>query len=57
MRQQEELDVLTRVFLACESPAPGKLPATIELAVILGEKAALELVSWDENHQTKALTQ
>ncbi|MDQ7001905.1 MAG: FAD-dependent oxidoreductase [Ghiorsea sp.] len=57
VRQQEELDVPAHVFLACESPAPGELPATIELAVILGEKAALELVSWDENHQTKPLTQ
>jgi hypothetical protein len=36
---------------ASESPMPGELPATIELAVISGEKAALQVLSWDKNHK------
>lgn len=51
VRQHEAIDVPAHVFLACESPKPGELPATIELAIILGEKAVLELVSWDKSHR------
>ncbi len=51
VRNQEDIDLPAHVFLACESPAPSELPATIELAVISGEKAARELLCWDKNHK------
>jgi len=51
VRNQEKLDLPEHVFLACESPAPGELPATIELAVISGEKAVHELLHWDKSHK------
>lgn len=34
-----------RIFDATEAPSPGELPATIELAVQRGEKAALQVIS------------
>jgi hypothetical protein len=51
VRNQKNLDLPEHVFLACESPAPGELPATIELAVISGEKAVRELLCWDKSHK------
>jgi len=51
VRKHQNLDLPEHVFLACESPAPGELPATIELAVISGEKAARELLDWDKSHK------
>lgn len=33
----------SRIVDACEAPAPGQLPATIEFAVLRGEKAASEI--------------
>ncbi len=51
VRNQENLDLSEHVFLACESPTPGELPATIELAVISGEKAVHELLHWDKSHK------
>jgi len=44
-------DLPEHVFDAGEAPTPGELPATIELAVISGEKAALRVLSWDKNHK------
>ena len=51
VRNQKNLDLPEHVFLACESPAPGELPATIELAVMSGEKAADALIYWNKNHK------
>lgn len=40
VRANQNVDLPLHVFDACESPYPGQLPATIELAVISGSKAA-----------------
>lgn len=51
VKNHTELDLPEYVFDAGEAPTPGELPATIELAVISGEKAALRVLSWDKNHK------
>ncbi|MDQ7057950.1 MAG: hypothetical protein Q9N62_05735 [Ghiorsea sp.] len=51
VKNHGKLDLPAYVFDAGEAPVPGELPATIELAVISGEKAALRVLSWDKNHK------
>ena len=51
VKNHAELDLPEHVFDAGEAPAPGELPATIALAVISGDKAALRVLSWDKNHR------
>jgi hypothetical protein len=43
VREKSKIKLPAHVFDACESPEPGELPATIELAVLSGEKVALDV--------------
>jgi len=45
VREKSRIKLPTHVFDACESPEPGELPATIELAVLSGEKVALDVIN------------
>ncbi len=44
VRKQSGLNLPDHVFDACESPGPGQLPATIELAIISAEAAVNRIV-------------
>lgn len=45
VRPKQDIDLPAHILDAGESPYPGQLPATIELAVSSGEKVALEVVN------------